>query len=472
MSSKLKAVFKYLLDVEPNERVKVLLLTLSFFLVIGSYTVIRECKDAVFTSVVASTGRTYQAWAKMLSMALLIPALMLHARLVDKLKRHYLLYFYTVLYGVMGLICAYFLGDPVIGLANKAASPHRIFGWLFYLFIEGYSPFVVSVFWAFANSVTSPESAKNNYTFMIAGSKLGGIVTALAAYMLLSRPIFCNAVTCDVLNLQILVAASSLLLLVVPAVIWLLMKKVPRKYMHGYEAGYQVEKERHKTQEKEKEPVLKSMISGLWLLFKYPYVMGIFGMSFFFELINQAFKIENIVFGVSNSTNTSVFTKFLLTQALLVHLAGLVVVVFGTKALLKALGEKRSLLLVPTITGLSVIYFVWRKSPFAATVAFVITRSVNYAFAVPLRESLYIPTIKEMQFKSKSWIDGFGTKFAKSCAVNFNAATDSLSHGARFTAQSAFFVITIGLWFITSYALGKRFEKAVDRNEVIGSEEA
>lgn len=473
MSFALKNVYRYVVGIEPHERAKVLFLTLSFFLVIGGYTVVKELKDSIFTGIVAGmneSGAKYQGWAKLLSMFILIPAIFLHSRFVDIVKRHYLLYFYAIFFGLGGLCFAYLLGHPTIGLPNTVASPTRLLGWLFYFFAEGYSPFLVSVFWAFANSVTSPDAAKSNYTFMIAGSKLGGIITALSAYMYLSRPMTGNAVTFDVHNHQMLLIISSCILLCVPLVIYLLVKKVPKASMHGYEAGYQLQKERLK--KGPETSAFKSMISGLLMLFKYPYVMGIFGMSFFFELINQAFKIENIVFGAKTAQNLSGMTNFLLIQALLVHIAGFFVVVFGTRAILQTLGEKKSLMLIPSLTGLSVLYFLWKQTPFAATIAFVITRSINYAFAVPLRESLYIPTIKEVQFKSKSWIDGFGTKFAKTCAANFNVMTSGLTASMRFGVQSSFFSFTIGFWLLTAYALGRRFERAVDKNEVIGLEEA
>lgn len=466
MSFRLKNIFKFLLDVERNELLKVILLTLSFFLVIGAYTVARELKDTIFFHIVGG-DRKYLAYAKIFSMFILIPLLFFHSRLVDLLKRHQLLYLYTALYGLIGLICVFFIGHPTIGLPNTITSPTRLFGWFFYFFIEGYSPLVVSVFWAFANSITRPEDAKNNYTLMITGSKLGGMITAALACILLHQNWFG-----DIANHQVLLGASSLLLLFVPAVIFYLISRVPKKYMHGYEAAYLIEKERHKQQAGERTAWLTSILSGLIMLFKYPYVMGIFGMSFFFELINQALKVEGLIFGKSTSVTISDFTGFVLWQALLVHLIGFFVVVFGTRAILQALGEKRSLMLIPCLTGVSIIGFIVYKSYLTAIIAFVVTRSVNYAFAVPVRESLYIPTVKEVQFKSKSWIDGVGTKFAKTCASSFNWYTDGLVGQILLTTQSMFFAISIALWFVTAYALGRRFEKAVENNEVIGSQGA
>ncbi len=464
MSSGVKSLFHNLFSVERHELLKVILLSITFFLVIGAYTVTRELKDAVFLNVIG-TDRYLIAYAKIFSMLYLIPTIFFHSRLVDLLRRHHLLYFYAILYAILGFIFVFFFGHPTIGLANTVTSPTRIFGWFFYFFIEGYAPLVVSVFWAFSNSITSPQSAKNNYTVMIAGSKLGGIITAGLAWIILR-----NSSWSDVVNLQVLLAISSTMLCVVPLIIFYLTKKVPHKELHGYEAAYQLEKERHK--HKEDEPGwLAGMMSGLTMLFKYPYVMGIFGMSFFFELINQALKIESIIFGKTICRTLSEFTAFLLWQAILVHTVAFIVVVFGTRALISYLGMKRSLMLVPAATGLSTLGFIVSPSYATAIFSFVVTRSINYAFAAPLRESLYIPTIKEVQFKSKSWIDGVGSKFAKTCASSFNMYTDGLIGAVLLSVQSTFFSIVTLLWLLVAYALGWRFEKAVKRNEVIGARE-
>ena len=461
--SNLQKMFKFVWDVERRELVKVVLLTIAFFLVIGAYTVTRELKDAVFSTIVGQ-DRKLLAYAKIFSMFVLIPAIFFHSYLVDLLRRHYLLYIYATAYALLGFVFAYYLADPTIGLPNTISSPYRIFGWLFYFFIEGYAPLVVSVFWAFSNSITAPAAAKNNYTVMIAGSKLGGILCAGAAWLLLSSMRFT-----DVVNLQILLAVSSALLLLVPFIIYMLIVKVPHKEMHGYEAGYKLEKKVH-TAEVE-EGALKGMLSGLVMLFKYPYVMGIFGMGFFYELISQALKIENIIFIKSTSKGISQVTASLLWQALLVHVVAFVVVVFGTRALIARLGERRSLMLIPAATGISMIGFILRPSYATAVFAFVVNRSVNYAFAAPLRESLYIPTVKSVQFKSKSWIDGVGTKFAKTCASSFNMYTDGLGGAVLLSVQTSFFSAVVFFWLLVAWALGWRFEKAVKRNEVIGAKE-
>src|SRR5579859_4378529 len=242
--STLKKFFSTLFEIEPEERLKVLLLSLAFFLIIGAYTVANELKSSIFMQIV---GRSAIPTARIYGMFVLIPLILIYSRLVDSMRRYQLLSFYSAAYGVVGLVFTYFLGHPTIGLPNMATSSSRIFGWLFYFFIEGYAPFVISVFWAFANSVNSPQSAKRYYTMIVAASKLGGAVMALIAMMLLSNVALADRVYfSDTLNHQILLGMSSMLLILVVPVIYALVKYVPGKYLHGYEAVYKFEKQKSK----------------------------------------------------------------------------------------------------------------------------------------------------------------------------------------------------------------------------------
>lgn len=472
MRSRLRSFFGYFLDVEPEERLKVLLLTVGFFFVIGAYTITKELKDSLFVSIV---GTDYQPKAKMIVMFVLIPAIFFYSRLVDILRKHHLLYFYTILYTILGFIFAYFLGHPQIGLANTESSPYRIFGWLFYFFIESYSPFVVSVFWSFANSITSPEAAQSNYTLMVSGSKFGGMLGAIFAWKVLDLKTSSGAqYFSDVTSHQLLLAGASLLLAVVPFAISLLIKLVPKKNLHGYEAAYRLEKKEHKEElqhkNHHKETAVHSMFSGLILLLKNPYVLGIFGIGFFYELINSVFSFERLVIGKRMSASASELSLFLFKQIFWSHLIGFFIVLFGVRPIINFLGERRSLMLVPVTIGLLLFYFTLHPDETVLWV-FVIVRSLNYGFTQPLREALYTVTIKEIQFKSKSWIDAFGNKFAKTCGSTFNDFTKGLSYAMHSLSNSILFCATISLWLGTSYLLGRRFDKAVEDNEVIGQKD-
>lgn len=88
--------------------------------------------------------------------------------------------------------------------------------------------------------------------------------------------------------LQPLVVSSAILLFV-PLVTSLLVRAVPGSVLHGYEAVYQVEKERSKQKAK------PGLFSGLFMLIRQPYTLGIFSMIFFYEAINVVLNYQRLL---------------------------------------------------------------------------------------------------------------------------------------------------------------------------------
>jgi AAA family ATP:ADP antiporter len=447
------------LDLQKSDFIKIMLLSLAFFCVIGSYTVLKELKDILFVLFV---GKAYIGQVKWISMFLLVPATMLYSKLIDKMSRFHLLCFYSALYGVVGLIIAYFLGHPTMGLENAVASPSRYFGWFIYLFYEGAVPFVVSLFWSFSNSVTTPETAKKGYTIMIAGSKLGGAFTAGLAWMLLTpTSMLGNLGLSDVFVHQFLLAFASILLCAAPMIVYYLLVTGNQENLHGYKAVYQVEKK-----EEEDGTDQTGMMAGLYMLFQQPYILAIFAIIFFYELLNVVLSVQRI--GILQEAGG--FSAAMFHQRMVIHSIGFFVSFFGTRVLLKKLGEKVCLLLTPILIGILLIYFMTTYNPNAVLVVFTGLGVLNYAFASPLRESLYIPTVKDIKYKSKSWIDSFGMKISKGTSSAFVAMTSKIDPGTMMfnVVYISFFSVIIALWIGVAWWLGRRYCQAIENNEVIG----
>lgn len=457
--NKIRDLLASLISVDKYERLKVILLSLTFLLVIGAYTVIYDLKNSIFMSVV---GKEYVPWAKMLSMIVLIPAVVFYAFLVDRLRRHQLLYFYSTIYAIFGILCAYLIGHPTIGLPNTDSSPWRLFGWFFYFFVEGFAPFMVSVFWAFSNSITSPQEAKDNYGVLVAGSKIGGMLSAGLAWALLQITDGNGArFFSDELNHQILLLFFSALVLSVSSIVYIFIKKIPSTYFHGYEAVYQFEK----TKQVERER--PGLFSGLLMLIQRPYILGIFGMLFFYEVLNTILSYQRLSVAQLVSANVSDISAELYKQMFAMHFIGFFISIIGTRTLLRRLGEPLCLLLIPLSSGILLLYFWISYTPFSLLLAFVALKSVNYAFASPVRESLYIPTVKDVKFKSKSWVDAFGGKIARTVGSSINKITDWLGP-IYFSLHGGIFCFIIGAWLLTAFLLGRRYAKAIEKNEVIG----
>ena len=453
-----------LFEIEPQERMKLFFLSLLYFLVVGAYTITRDLKSSIFLGTV---GKEYIPWVKVISMLMLVPAIFFYSRLVDRVRRYQLLIIYSVIFGVANLIFAYYIGHPEIGILNTQAHPSRLFGWFFYFFVEGYSPFVVGVFWALANSVNSPSEAKRNYGYMVAGSKFGGMVSAaLAWYIFNLSSQLTHPYLTHVAAHQIILVVSTLFLALVPLVATLFIKNVPGHLLHGYEAAYQQEKSKQ-----DLVPAKPSMFAGLEMFVKYPYVLGIFGMVFFYETVSTVLGYLRLGAAETGAESISDVSKVLFEIAFKAHFIGFIISLIGTQALLSRLGTRVCLMLIPLSMGGILFYLIFETSPHGLRNAFVIFTALNYAFLAPVRESLYLPTVKEIKFKSKSWIDAFGSKFAKTAGSMFNVFASKMGASLMLPVYSFFFAGIVCMWFGVAFLLGRRFEKAVVNNEVIGSRE-
>lgn len=462
MASKVRQMIRGLFEIEPQERMKLFFLSLIYFLAVGAYTITRDLKSSIFLGTV---GKEYIPWVKVISMLMLIPAIFLYSRLVDRVRRYQLLIIYSVFFGVANLIFAYYIGHPHIGILNTSAHPSRLFGWFFYFFVEGYSPFIVGVFWALANSVNSPAEAKRNYGYMVAGSKFGGMVSAALAWYIfnLSSQLLYPSLT-HVIAHQLILVVSTLFLALVPIAVILFVRMVPGHLLHGYEAAYQQEKH----QVASSKP---SIFAGLEMFLKYPYVLGIFGMVFFYETVSTVLGYLRLGAAETGAESISDVSKVLFEIAFKAHFVGFLISLIGTQALLSRLGTRICLLLIPFSMGGILFYLIFETSPYALRNAFVIFTALNYAFLAPVRESLYLPTVKEIKFKSKSWIDAFGSKFAKTAGSMFNVFAEKMGSSLMLPVYSFFFAGIVCMWFVVAFLLGRRFEKAIIHNEVIGSKE-
>lgn len=444
------------------DAIKVTIIALCFFIVLGSYTVVRELKDSVFVLIV---GYKYMPDIKNLATLLMIPLIFFYSWLVGRVKKHWLIVIYTLLFGIGGLIGAYFLHHPLIGLTNTTASGSRLFGWIFYLFLEGYSPFVVSLLWAYMNSISKPEEIKNRYMLVTVTSKLGGAIGACLAWLFMSKYFTAGQALSETTVHVYIMAIASCALLIIPFLIFYLIYKVPCEYLRGYG-----DPQPHcKVGNKDDSILPEKSGSGFTLLFKYPYVLGIFGMIFFWETISVIFNYMKIGIGLKEASGSMLaFGAFLYKNAMFAHILALIVTIVGTSSLINLIGERFALMAIPLFIGSAIIMCLFFQSANVVIATYIFIKSINYSFGYPLREGLYIPTTDAIRFKSKSWIDSFGAKIAKAFGSIYNKSIQFVPIMFLHSVQFSFFIIITLLWTALAYSLGKRWAHAVKNGEVIG----
>ena len=118
-------------------------------------------------------GKENIPWAKLVSLCVLFPLVIIYSKLVDKFPRHRMLYVMALIYAVATLAFGLLFMHPTIGLANKVVDSGRILGWAWYVFVESYGSIVVALFWAFSTDITPPESAKRGFSVVYMIGQMG-----------------------------------------------------------------------------------------------------------------------------------------------------------------------------------------------------------------------------------------------------------------------------------------------------------
>ncbi|MFA6527629.1 MAG: Npt1/Npt2 family nucleotide transporter [Candidatus Babeliales bacterium] len=448
-------------SIKEELKLKVFYLSLTFLLMMGCMVLWRPLKMAVFSKMV---GAQFIPEAKLYFILILIPLILLYSKMVDVLRRHQLLYCFTLFHAIGGLIFYFFLSHPAYGIANTETSSSRILGWLFYFFMESFDAFFSTTFWSFADSVNNLKDAKNYYGFFVSGSKIGGIISAGILYLVLTYAPVNN----QLFLLPGTLLVGSLFLMGAAFTIHKLITKVPDDYMHGYKATYKLETAQKEPHVQTWKEWLCSPIDGLIIIAKNPYVLGIFSLIVFYEVVNVIFDYHVALEADALNKTVGGMTAYYAFYYFLINIVGLVISMLGTTPILRNLGFRLSLFIFPLLcmflVTISIIF------PVAGMVFFVSIglRSFNYAFNHPTREILYIPTTKDIKFKAKAWSDAFGARMAKSFGSLFNVAMKGAAPSFVLLSSVGLSLGLTSLWLIVVYFLGRTLQNAIDNKQVIG----
>lgn len=456
LRSMIETLFKPLLNAEPHERSKLMFLSICLSCIVATYSIIKPLKDSVFFVIV---GKDYQPYAKWLTIIFMPICMLFYSKIVDRLRRYQLVYFFTTLYALFCLIFCYFLSHPAYGLHNTESSKYRILGWVIYLVLDVYPILVLSTFWAFSNSISSPESAKHNYGLMVAASKVSGIISPLIILLLVNHTSLSR-----VTSVSSAIGIAAIMLLIAGLSIIGLVKKIPGRYLHGYEAAYELEK---------KKSLMHKDKTGIWQGFKFmltePYVFGIFGMVYSYEIISQILDYQkNVMASIRYNNEIGGMFSFALFYTAAFQCLGIFFAIFGTGSLLQYSDVGKCLMVVPLITTGLLISLIFFPNLLTIFIVMVFLRAMNYGFNVPIREMLYIPTVKDIKFKAKAWTDSFGRTLSKGSGATINMISRGATAHASILRGSVFSLGVVGIWAFISYFVAKRYNKTIKEDKVIG----
>lgn len=447
---------------EAEEFKKFLRMGLVFTCVIGAYWTLRTLKNATFCSLV---GAAQLPFAKTASLICLIPLLMIYTKLLDKYSREKMFYILSIAYGIATIIFAFLIVTP-IGQACAADIATRvglhfygtkILGYLWYVFVESYGSLAIALFWAIASDTTKPESAKNGFYFITAIGQIGGIVGPL----LLTRlpRLFGFSTNALAIGATAAVIAASMFFFKK------FLTKTPKELLVSFHGKNEAQKEA------EQEP---GFFEGLRLLLTHKYLLGIFAVISFFEIIVTVFDFHFQTLAATHYSGTQL-AEYVGLYGSSVNLVTLLCLLLGISNITRILGVGAALMLMPIIMGLAITGFISFDSLNFLFMLMVGSKAINYALNGPAIKQLYIPTTHDVRFKAQAWMEAFGSRSSKEAGSVFNmiliplqASLGVVAGRARHVMLSSYLGFSlVALWFFIALFLNKKYKKAIETKTVV-----
>lgn len=436
-----------------EEVIKFISLGFIFMLIIGTYWAFRPMKDSIFNTIVGF--KEWQPVAKWLSIAISFPLLFIYAKLIDRFPRHKVFYMITIFYGLLGVFFTWAFMNPEIGLANTVASPTRIIGWAWYLYVESFGSLIVALFWAIASDITMPDAAKRGFPMIVLIGQMGNIV----------GPYYLRAKRLGFENSAPLVGICAGFIFAMTGLMWLFMHLMPKSQLVGYHSG---------EEESMEEP---TFFEGLKLLLTRGYLAAIFLIVSIYEVVitildylfKSTYTSQMVEQGVPKHLAEAMFGEYLADYAVWVGIIAFGSVLLGINNIQRRMGMTASLVAMPILTA-GLVLTVWYNpsNVYILSWVMVIAKAVNYALNGPTIKQLYIPTSKEAKYKAQSWIEMFGSRSSKGIGSYVNTFRAKLgSVGAFVNFTSLISLALIGGWLLVVVYAATMYNKAIKEKRVV-----
>ncbi len=434
-------------DVRGGEGVTVLLMTVNIFLILLAYYIIKPVREALILSV--PSGAEIKSYASVgQALILLLIAVPLYSMLANRMPRRRLLNTVNVFF-IANLVLFYV---AILGFGQGTTT----LALLFFLWVGIFNRMVPTQFWSLANDVYTPEEGKRLFVILAfggsAGAAAGGIITGW-----LIEPLG--------LNQMLLVSAAVLV--------------VSTTLTNIVDARERVRAEQRALARAEKPPDKEefSKEGAFRLVAGTRYLLLIAFLMLFLNWVNTngEFILGNTVAAtykveaaetLGPGANQAAVDEYVGTRIgkfyagffTVVNITGLLVQLFLVSRIIKYLGVRVALMILPCIAlgGYTLLAFApmltvirWAKTAENAT---------DYSLQNTVKEALFLPTTREQKYKAKQAIDTFFWRAGDvlSAAVVY-VGLNWLSLSTK--GFAAFNLALVVVWLLVAFAIGKEYKR-------------
>jgi AAA family ATP:ADP antiporter len=353
--------------VAPGETTTALLLTLNVFLLLTAYYLLKTVREPLILLGGGAEVKSYAAAGQALLLVLTVKG---YSRLAQSVGRLRLISFVTLFF-VANLLIFQSLGRAGVAL-----------GVPFYLWVGIFNVTVIAQFWSLAADLYTPEQGKRLFAIIGIGSSLGAVVGARIAKVLYG----------PLGPFGLMLAAAGILLL--SLAVTALAHRTARRQAPGAKA---------------EAPLAPG--GGFALLMRDRYLQLIALLVVILNLVNTTgeYVLDRTLLEAAAAQTAVPAARFVaLFKASYfewVNVIGMLLQLFVVSRVLRHLGVKVALLVLPVIALCG--YGTLALAPllpliFAAKVA---ENSVDYSLQNTTRQALFLPTSREAKYKAKAVID-------------------------------------------------------------------
>jgi AAA family ATP:ADP antiporter len=421
-------------EVRSGEGISAILLCLNVFLILTAYYIIKPVREALILTGGGAELKSYMSAGQAI---LLLGAVPLYSRLASRFPRRPLINSVTLFFaGCLGLF--YILAQIQVPL-----------GVIFFLWIGIFNLMVIAQFWSFANDLYAPEAGKRIFVIVAFGASAGAVIGgSIAKRLIVPLGVF-----------QLMLVSGVLLLFSL-----LLTNAVDSR------------QKRERAEMKQEEASIEAPLKkggAFKLVLQHRYLLLIALLVLFTNWVNTTGEYilgrtvseaaaEAIRSGQAGGLKENQFiAMFYADFYTVVNLAGLLVQLFIVSRILKYLGIRIAILVLPFIAlgGYCIIAFF----PVLSIVRFAKTaeNATDYSLQNTVRHALFLPTTREQKYKAKQAIDTFFWRAgdvlsALLVAVGVNWLTFQTKHFALFN------MVLVLIWIGLGIVVGRENKKLTE----------
>lgn len=431
-----------LVSVNSSEIKALLISCLYFFLVLCAYYIFRPIRN----EMMIANGVANVQWLLLLGMLVLFAVMPIFGWITGRFKTKQFMSYCTL----------FFASNLVIFfvLFNVPERPTWV-SQAFFVWVNVFNMFIVSLFWSFMNDVYSKGQSKRLFAFIASGGTVGA----------LTGPIITNLLVDHIGISYLLLISSVVLASSIFCINWLVnwenedfvdpSEKV--LLAQGVYISNSAEPNEPTVHTVRNESLKGSVWDGLLLILKSPYLIGIclfvalYSISLTFVMIYQAELIE------LNYDDPIERTKLFSQIDFASSSIALLVQIFVTTHLIRWLGFRTTLLMIPLGITIGFAFVAANPVLMVLVTLTIFRRAGDYSIMKPAREMLFTVVSREEKYRAKNFID---------TAILRTGDTSSawLHAGAKALGASATTIPMIGVgmgiaWCSVAYWLGTQYNK-------------